>query len=159
VHRIISKPPRPLLPLPSCPLSKYSISNHTTVLRIEFSVTFAPGRTFCLLSFLVARALADNAFHAEYQTFEELLDRPLLERGIDYLPLPLKSDVLDRRIIPLGQEKLNAIWNRTVLVAGLRQSMKPYSLRVGAAGRLNGTYGYLVAFAYPECSCSLPRCS
>ncbi|KAB5572287.1 hypothetical protein GE09DRAFT_1216851 [Coniochaeta sp. 2T2.1] len=106
--------------------------------KIEFSVTFVPGRTFCLSSFLVARALADNAFDAEYQTYEELLDRPILEPGIDYLPLPFKTGILDRRIIPLGQEKLNDIWNRTLLVAGLRQSMKPYSLRVGAAGRLNG---------------------
>ena len=71
---------------------------------------------------------------------DELLDRPLLEPGIDYIPLPLKSNVLEKRVIPLGQEKLNEIWNRAVLVAGLRSSLKPYSLRVGTAGRLNGTY-------------------
>lgn len=120
---------------------RFFASLYLTVLhvRIEFSIAFLPGRTFCLLSFLVARALADNAFEAGYQTLEELIEKPRLELGIDYLPLPFKDDILLRRIIPLGQEQLNNIWNRTIVVAGLRQSMKPYSLRVGAAGRLNGT--------------------
>ncbi|KAH7016381.1 uncharacterized protein B0I36DRAFT_388981, partial [Microdochium trichocladiopsis] len=106
--------------------------------KIEFTITFVPGRTVCLLSQLASRAVADDAFEAGYQTLDDLLYLPQLESGIYYLPLPLKNDVLDKPIIPLHQGKLNEIWNRTLLVSGLRQTMKPYSLRVGAANRLNG---------------------
>ncbi|KAI2613362.1 hypothetical protein GGR54DRAFT_642931 [Hypoxylon sp. NC1633] len=107
--------------------------------KIEFTVTFMPGRPFCLLSLLAARALADDAFAAGYQSFNELLNRPIMEPGSDYLPLPLKDNVLDKRAIPLTQKKMNEVWNRTVLISGVRKKLKAYSLRVGAGGRLNGT--------------------
>ncbi|KAI1382904.1 uncharacterized protein F4822DRAFT_440681 [Hypoxylon trugodes] len=68
--------------------------------KIEFTITFVLGRFFCLLSLLTARALADDAFEVGYETFDDLLNHPRLERGSDYLPLPLKDDVLDRRAIP-----------------------------------------------------------
>ncbi|KAI1749414.1 hypothetical protein F4782DRAFT_513757 [Xylaria castorea] len=56
-----------------------------------------------------ATTVADDAVETEYRTFNELLNRLLRESGVDYLPLPLKDDVLDQRAIPLQQEKLNEI--------------------------------------------------
>jgi hypothetical protein len=111
-------------------------------IRIEFAVTFVPYSAFCLLSFLGTRALADDVFEAGYRSWDELLNRPQLEPGIDYLPLPLKTDAMDQRAISITQEKMNGIWNRVVLVSGLRESLKPYSLRVGAAATLNGTHKF-----------------
>lgn len=113
--------------------------------RIKFTITTIPCPAFCLVSLLISRALADNLFEAGYRTIDELLNRPAMEDGVDSIPLPLKESAKIRRAIPLGQE-LNEIWNRVVL-SGVRQSMRPYSLRVGAAGRLDGTWPRLPSLA------------
>ncbi|KAL1850467.1 hypothetical protein Daus18300_012881 [Diaporthe australafricana] len=106
--------------------------------KVNFTVTLVPCPTFCLVSFLAARALAEDLFEAGYRTIDELLNRPFMEKHINYIPLPLKESAKTKRAIPLGQEKLNEICNRVVLCSGVRQSMRPYSLRVGAGGRLDG---------------------
>ncbi|CAJ2509178.1 Uu.00g142040.m01.CDS01 [Anthostomella pinea] len=85
--------------------------------KVAFSIGFVPAHTFCLLSLLVARALADDAFEEGYRTLDELLDRPLLEPGMCYLNLPLKQDIGKKPAIPLTQEKLNEI--RIVSVSSL----------------------------------------
>lgn len=106
--------------------------------RVVFTITLVPCPIFCLVSLLVSRALAENLFEAGYQTIDELLNLPAMEKGVDFIPLPLKESAKAKRAIPLGQEKLNEIWNRVVQCSGVRQSMRPYSLRVGAGGRLDG---------------------
>jgi hypothetical protein len=107
--------------------------------RIEFHATFVPSGLFCLLSLLGTRALADDAFEGGYKTWDELLNKPKLEPGIDEIHLPLKSGI-KKRAIPLGQEQMGRIFKRVVQVSGIRKPIKPYSMRVGAAGRINGIY-------------------
>ncbi|KAI1322660.1 hypothetical protein F5Y16DRAFT_30440 [Xylariaceae sp. FL0255] len=105
---------------------------------IEFAITCVPGPYYDLLTLLAGRALLDDAFKAGYKSFDEMLDLPYMDPGCYHIPLDFKEDILDKRIIPLTQEKLNEHWNRTLLVAGCRDHIKPYSMRVGTAGRLNG---------------------
>ena len=65
------------------------------------------------------------------------MSQPNLEH-VDYLPLKWKKEKLDKPIFNITYQKFNAIWHRLNLVAGLREDPRIYSLRVGAAGRLDG---------------------
>jgi hypothetical protein len=53
-------------------------------------------------------------------------------------PLQWKDDMLERSIFPMAYLKYNRIWHRLLLAAGLHKDTCIYSLRVGAAGRLDG---------------------
>lgn len=108
--------------------------------RVSLSVTFVPCKPLCLLSLLVATALADNAFEVPFDSFETLLSRPRLEPGVNYLPLKWREEFQDRSIIDLSYNQYWTIWSKTVHVAGVREGLRPYATRVGAGQRLDGMF-------------------
>ena len=78
-----------------------------------------------------------DAFEDDISTFHDLLHRPILEDR-DYVPFKWKGHVLDKPIFPLLKQRLFDLWHRTLLVAGVRNPPRLYSLRVGAGARLDG---------------------
>lgn len=106
--------------------------------RLEFSVVFTPYDLFCLASLVVARGLADDAFDPSFDSVEDLLQRPLMEKHIQSIDLPWKKELEDKQIFPLSYRDYWEIFNRTLLVAGYPESIRPYAVRVGAGGRLDG---------------------
>lgn len=91
-----------------------------------------------MASLVVARALADEAFDPPVDSAETLLSQPNLE-GRQRIRFKWKKTVLDRPIFPLEYHMFGTLWNRTTLVAGYPEYIRPYSLRVGAGNRLDGT--------------------
>ena len=69
---------------------------------------------------------------------EEITQAKALDDGIDYTPLSWSEDMLEKEIIDLKYHTFWKIWNRCMLVAGLLDKPRPYSMRVGAGGRLDG---------------------
>ncbi|KAI0133446.1 hypothetical protein BJ170DRAFT_606345 [Xylariales sp. AK1849] len=116
---------------------KTKVVRRDQVDTITFSTTLIPCQLLCLTSILVARALADQAFDVNYESLDDILHRPDLG-DVDYIPLPWKSDFGDKAILPIAYFKYKELWDRTLLVAGYRQQERPYSMRVGAGGRLDG---------------------
>ncbi|KAM5349962.1 hypothetical protein ACJ41O_006467 [Fusarium nematophilum] len=108
--------------------------------RLKFSITFVPCKPLCILSLLLCKAFADNAFFGGYRTLAELLpDNYRFGSGnIDYEQIPWRDDMLDKPIIPLTYHRLLNLWNRCLFVMGMRTSVRIYSLRVGTAGELDG---------------------
>lgn len=121
--------PFPIRSLPLCLLNLSSI---------DFSVTFVPEKRVCLLSLIIAQALADQAFDPGFQSFEEVLTRPKFEDGIDYIPLRWKEKMLGEPIFPIDYNRYASLWNRAWLVSGARDEVRPYSMRVGAGARIDG---------------------
>lgn len=106
---------------------------------LDVSVTILPRNLFCLVSVAVARALADNAFHTPVDSLGDLLSRPNLGSQ-RRLRVKWKDEILDRPIFPIDYPTFRHLWNRITFVAGYRESVRPYSLRVGAGNRLDGSY-------------------
>lgn len=91
-----------------------------------------------MVSLLVGRALADRAFETDFRSLDDILNRPRLDHA-DSLPLHWAKHIEDKAIVPICYATYLEIWGRTLTVAGLRdKSQRPYSLRVGAGGRLSG---------------------
>lgn len=71
---------------------------------------------------------------------EELLadGKPLQGNNVK---LAWRDSMLDESIIPICYNSYWRVWNRTMYVAGLRveDGVRPYALRVGAGGKLDGT--------------------
>jgi len=99
-----------------------------------------PCRQLCLLTFWVSRALADNAFKAGFTSASQVFRAEPLEPGIDYVPLLWKSNTKDKSIHSISYNTYWTIWNRALFVSGLRDedAMRPYAMRVGGGGRLDG---------------------
>ncbi|KAJ4160329.1 hypothetical protein NW754_003454 [Fusarium falciforme] len=107
--------------------------------RLTFGITRVPIKSICLLSHIVAMAIYNGAFITKFASCEEVLyPQSLLEDHIDYVPLKWKDDIVDQPVFPLDYKLYWRIWQRVLEVAGLREGLRPYSIRVGAGGRLNG---------------------
>ncbi|KAI6317725.1 hypothetical protein MCOR34_003931 [Pyricularia oryzae] len=92
----------------------------------------------CLSTLLLSQAIADDAFAASDSiTSLEDLERP---REAKYVRLPWKKEMLDREIIQIDYATLLRLWKRLVDVAGCRDPMRPYSMRIGAGGRLDKAF-------------------
>ncbi|KAJ3480548.1 hypothetical protein NLG97_g8046 [Lecanicillium saksenae] len=117
----------------------YQVQRHQRS-SLTFSIGLAPYGQICLLSCLLARALADNAFQAEFLTLEQMLQHNL-EPHIELLPLRWKDSMCNKAIIPIGYTTYWSHWNRTLFVAGLRNedNLRPYALRVTAGQKLDGS--------------------
>lgn len=100
-----------------------------------------PCRTICLLTRIISRALADDAFDPPFASFTEILERPNLEEAVDYVPLKWKPEFEEKEIFPLSYHRFWVLWNRVWFVAGNRDSVRPYAMRVGSGGRLDGEIG------------------
>lgn len=61
-----------------------------------------PCRQLCILTLLVSRALADNAFEAGYTSTGQTFRAEPLERGFDYVPLLWKSNMRKRYVVPIS---------------------------------------------------------
>ncbi|GJN67144.1 hypothetical protein PLICBS_001168 [Purpureocillium lilacinum] len=109
--------------------------------EVKFSITTVPCRQLCLLTFWVSRALADNAFKAGFTSASQVFRAEPLEPGIDYVPLLWKSNTKDKSIHSISYNTYWTIWNRALFVSGLRDedAMRPYAMRVGGGGRLDGS--------------------
>lgn len=67
------------------------------------------------------------------------MNRPHLDDLTGSLPLHWAKGMEDEPIIPIIYATYLEIWARTLTVAGLRdENQRPYSLRVGAGGRISG---------------------
>lgn len=95
---------------------------------------------------MVARALYDDAFLPEYKfkSLQDILERPKLGE-VDYISLDWKEEFHQKSIVPIAYFKFKELWDQTLLVAGFRQQERPYSMRVGAGGRLNGSITFYMA--------------
>ncbi|KAH9431468.1 hypothetical protein MCOR02_008757 [Pyricularia oryzae] len=89
-----------------------------------------------LVRIVVAQAIKDDAFDPPIHSWGDL-EKP---RVAQYSELSWKKEMLDREIFPLSYETELALWYRTLLVAGYREPMRLYSIRVGAGARLNESY-------------------
>ncbi|KAK7425950.1 hypothetical protein QQZ08_007532 [Neonectria magnoliae] len=104
-----------------------------------FISTTVPFKPICLLTYIVAVAIAKGAFAEDYTHAAQILyPGPLLEGHNEYVPLKWKKEILEEPVLPLAYSQFNRLWHRTLLVAGLRDDPRPYSMRVGAAGPLDG---------------------
>ncbi|KAK1480541.1 hypothetical protein CCUS01_16199 [Colletotrichum cuscutae] len=104
---------------------------------ISFTVLSVPCEKVCILRALVARALFDDAFDPAFDSFESLLARPNLEDA-DYARLHWREEILNEPIIPIQYGCFWKIWQRVLFVMGCREGLRPYAMRVGAGGRLDG---------------------
>ncbi|KAK0716864.1 hypothetical protein B0T26DRAFT_774350 [Lasiosphaeria miniovina] len=105
---------------------------------IEFCVAFVPDQSIHLLSHIVARALSEDAFEAGYKSVDELFRRPNLEH-VNQIPLKWKDELIteDRLFVSIGYNQYWKIWRRATWALGLRDTLRPYSTRVGAGATLN----------------------
>ncbi|KAK4221297.1 hypothetical protein QBC38DRAFT_550101 [Podospora fimiseda] len=85
---------------------------------------------------IISQAIFDKAFKAGYQSFEDLLKTPRLE-NTECLELEWKEEMLEKEIFPIDYDVYLKLWNRLWLVAGNRDKIRPYSLRVGAGAALD----------------------
>jgi hypothetical protein len=117
------------------------ISSNKAVSRIKFTITTIPCRQLCLLSFLTAKAIADNAFESGHKSADKVLYGDMSEYTVDSVPIKWKPQVLDECIIPINYRMYLNLWTQTFMVSGVRddEMMRPYALRVGAGSRLDGT--------------------
>ena len=97
-----------------------------------------PSRLICLLRLIIARAIKDDAFEIPFRDAEDILRRPGLG-DVDYVLLRWKPTMMKKHVFPIKYAKYLKIWNRVVLVTGSRDRRRPYSMRVGAGGRLDGS--------------------
>lgn len=91
----------------------------------------------CIVSLVIARAFADNAFDIPVDSFQTLLSRPTFENK-KRLRINWKEKMLTRPIWPISYNTYWRIWTQTTFVAGYTTPIRPYSVRVGAGNRLNG---------------------
>ncbi|KAF4468252.1 domain-containing [Fusarium albosuccineum] len=107
--------------------------------RLSFGITQVPVKSICLLSHIVAMAIYNNAFVTEFKSCEEVLYPKIsLEDDVELVPLKWKKEVLDQPLFTLDYHNYWKIWHRVLEVVGLREELRPYSIRVGAGSRLNG---------------------
>ncbi|KAH9433923.1 hypothetical protein MCOR02_005958 [Pyricularia oryzae] len=89
-----------------------------------------------LVRIVAAQAIKDGAFDPPYHSWEDF-EKP---RDAEYAELHWKKEMLDREIFALSHETERALWYRTLLVAGYREPMRLYSIRVGAGARLDKSF-------------------
>ncbi|KAF6821138.1 hypothetical protein CPLU01_12565 [Colletotrichum plurivorum] len=103
---------------------------------VSFSITIVPWPLLCIVGLIVTTALREDAFETRCQTLEDILNRPILQ-DVDCVPLNWKKDIADKPIFGIKYHAFYDLWYKVLLVAGIRDPPRPYSLRVGAGGRLH----------------------
>lgn len=90
--------------------------------------------------------MLDNAFvdfdipnNGEPLNFDTILQQPNME-DVDYVELKWKPSILEEEkdIFSLSYNRFWEMWNLVLMVAGMREAIRPYSMRVGAGGRFHG---------------------
>ncbi|KAM5350430.1 hypothetical protein ACJ41O_006935 [Fusarium nematophilum] len=84
-------------------------------------------------------AIYNDAFVARFTSYTQVLyPKNPLEAHIDYVALRWDKSMMQKPIFPLEYNVYRRLWHRDLEVAGLREDLRPYSMRVGAGGRLDG---------------------
>ncbi|KAF6805461.1 hypothetical protein CPLU01_15986 [Colletotrichum plurivorum] len=105
--------------------------------KLQFQVTTVPCRVVCLTRKIIARALSDDAFEAGFASYDELLQRPILE-NVGYVPLKWKAEFADRVMFPIKYSTFWSLWRQVQTALGMREHIRVHSIRVGAGSRLHG---------------------
>ncbi|KAM0361868.1 hypothetical protein ACHAO7_011330 [Fusarium culmorum] len=80
-----------------------------------------------------------NAFSVDFATPEKILYPDLdPNRTVGFIPLAWKDQMLEEDVFGITYTAYWTLWQRVLLVGGLRTKLKPYSVRVGAGNRLDG---------------------
>lgn len=87
----------------------------------------------CLSTLLITQAIYDQAFATSTTSLDDLT-RP---RNDHYVKMRWKKEMLDREIIQIDYATFLRGFHRLVLVAGAREKIRPYALRVGAGADLD----------------------
>ncbi|KAM7197986.1 Protein of unknown function (DUF3435) domain containing protein [Rhypophila sp. PSN 637] len=105
---------------------------------VEIGLFPVPCQLICLVSQIALRSIADDAFkHVTFTSLEDLLERPVLEDQ-DAVTLEWKDEMMDKPIFPLAYHRFLELWHLVWFVAGNRDTLCPYALRVGAGGQYDG---------------------
>jgi len=78
-----------------------------------------------------------DAFKTQFKSLNEILNRLDLEYS-QVVDLPWKEEKMNELIFTMDYDKYWKHWQRLWLVAGNREPIRPYCLRVGAGSSLNG---------------------
>lgn len=111
---------------------------------LSYAISVVPSLMLCLTTMFTIRAVRDNAFQAGYTTCDEVLNPGTLADGTDFVELRWKDEFMsnDKYIMPMNYRRFLDIWNEVRIVAGCRSNLRPYSVRVGAVGRLDGKVSF-----------------
>ncbi|KAK1623312.1 hypothetical protein BDP81DRAFT_279256, partial [Colletotrichum phormii] len=102
----------------------------------QISITVIPWPLLCIVSQVIVVALEKNALETPFSSMDEILCRPILE-DVDYIPLRWKKDMENQTLFEITYPAFYDLWYQVLLVAGVREPPRPYSMRVGAGGRLH----------------------
>lgn len=105
---------------------------------VQFTIFPIPFQPIDLAHLIATQAIATDAFEPSFSSIDEIYSRPNLEHT-DALELHWKKEMLNNRVFDIDYHAFWETWNRLWLVAGNRDHQRPYSLRVGAGGKLDGT--------------------
>ncbi|KAG8422528.1 hypothetical protein J3459_010270 [Metarhizium acridum] len=105
-----------------------------------YAVTVIPSLILCLTTMFTIRAIKDDAFEAGFTSCDKVLNPITLEDGVNFVELRWKEEFMadDKHIMPMNYRRFLDLWNEVREVAGCRSGLRPYSIRVGAVGRLDG---------------------
>jgi hypothetical protein len=103
-----------------------------------FSATLLPTPIFCLTSLIAARGVQAGAFEEDFNSCEELFNRPQFEDDVDWIPLAWKKEMEDEKIFPMCSSTFVRIFHRCLLAMGCRLQPRVYAFRVGAGADLDG---------------------
>ncbi|KAL2138139.1 hypothetical protein VTI28DRAFT_7389 [Corynascus sepedonium] len=117
------------------------VADITNWIRKDLAQTFGLRRESDL-TFVKVETMAEDILLLLDVLWTRPEDRPILEYT-DYLELHWKTDMLDREIFPIDYHTFWKVWHRLWLVAGNREPIRPYSIRVGAGAKLDGALGPL----------------
>ena len=108
--------------------------------RFSFSATLLPTPIFCLTSLIAARGVQAGAFEEDFNSCEDLFNRPQFEDDVDWIPLAWKKEMEDEKIFPMCSSTLVRIFRRCLHVMGCRLLPRVYAFRVGAGADLDGRW-------------------
>lgn len=111
--------------------------------RVKISITIVPWPLLCIVSQVIVVALEKNAFETPFSSMGEILCRPIME-DVDYVPLRWKKDMEHQTLFEITYPAFYELWYQVLLVAGVREPPRPYSMRVGAGGRLHSESPYYI---------------
>ncbi|EFY90668.1 hypothetical protein MAC_03248 [Metarhizium acridum CQMa 102] len=106
---------------------------------LSYALSVVPTLSLCFTTMFTVRAIRDNAFEAGFTTCDEVLNPGTLEEGVDFVELRWKKEFRgdDKHIMPMNYRRFLDLWNEVRMVLGSRSGFRPYSVRVGAVGRLD----------------------
>ncbi|KAJ5011151.1 hypothetical protein K4K57_006155 [Colletotrichum sp. SAR 10_99] len=120
--------------------------NHKSVDLLPYAasrVTMMPYRLICLTRKVIAQALSDDAFEAGFTTYDDLLERPILE-NVDYVPLKWKAEFSNKVMFPITRTSFWSLWRLAQQALGMRDYLKFHSIRVGAGKKLHAFRNYIL---------------